>query len=637
MISTRLTGRRAITAAFLLVLFAALALAGFTQPAHADSGDKISKYDISYVVEPDGTVQVKETIDYEFSGGSRHGIYRNLAIRGPYPGNDNKDREYQIDNFAVSSPTGASTAFKKTVTQSDGGRSATAQYQIGSANQYVDSAETYVLTYDIKGALNPQKNADTEFFWNATGNGWDAQINNVSIDVTVPGGPQKIKCVQGPQGSTQACETAEVQGDKAVFFAAGGDSSASYGVTFDVAINPSKVDATPILVDRATWLNQHGFTLTNGIIGAIGVILVGVFGARTSRRMRDQRFTGVPPGVVPSKRELAAGGGIGVITDKGDIHPPVAFSPPKGMSPAEAAELMGGNTASEALPATVLDLAYRGVIRIHEDPTNGSEPGYIELVDASKATAAHERLLVDGMFPYGNPGEVCQLSAPTAGEPNKFYDGYVAMNGAVRTTVLDQKLYRPNDRYTRKSIRGLGVFLLAAGIIGSIWASSAHPTLVLWLVAAAVAGVVLLAIATKAKGSGLTATGRARLDQIEGFRTYLGTAEADQLRFEEGEDIFSRYLPWAVIFDMTERWSKICATLIEQGRIPAQPDWYIGNYSGFMAIAMISSLNSSISQAAAPPPSVNSGGGGGGFGGGSGFGGGGFSGGGGGGGGGGSW
>ncbi len=632
--STRLTGRRAITAAFLLVLFSAMALAGFARPANADSGDKISKYDISYTVETDGTVHVKETIDYEFSGGSRHGIYRNLLVRGKY--NNDKDREYQVDNFAVSSPTGASTAYKKTVTDSDGGRTAMAQYQIGSANQYVDGAETYVLTYDIKGALNPQKSADTEFFWNATGNAWNAQINNVSIDVTVPGGPQQIKCVQGPQGSTQPCETSEVQGDKAVFFAAGGDSSSSYGVTFDVGIDAAKVNATPILVDRATWLNQHGFTTTNGILGAIGIILIGVFGTRTSRRLRDQRYTGVPPGVVPSERELAAGGGIGVVTDKGDINPPVAFSPPKGMSPAEAAELMGDKAASDALPATILDLAYRGAIRIHADSDRASEPGYIQLVDESKATAVHEHELLDGMFPSHNPGETCQLSAPTAGEENKFYGGFVAMRTAVASSVEAQNLYRLGDRPVRKSLRGMGGFLVVAGAIGAIWAGSSHPMLVVWLVAAVIAGLALLVVSALAKGSALTATGRARLDQIEGFRTYLGTAEADQLRFEEGEDIFSRYLPWAVIFDMTERWSKICATLIEQGRIPAQPDWYIGNYNGLMAIAMISSLNSSISQAAAPPPSASSGGGGG-FGGGSGFGGGGFSGGGGGGGGGGSW
>ena len=40
-----------------------------------------------------------------------------------------------------------------------------------------------------------------------------------------------------------------------------------------------------------------------------------------------------------------------------------------------------------------------------------------------------------------------------------------------------------------------------------------------------------------------TADGTAVLAQSLGFRRYLATAEANQLRFEEGEDIFSRYLP----------------------------------------------------------------------------------------------
>ena len=65
-----------------------------------------------------------------------------------------------------------------------------------------------------------------------------------------------------------------------------------------------------------------------------------------------------------------------------------------------------------------------------------------------------------------------------------------------------------------------------------------------------------------------TAEGRAVCDQVEGFKTYLATAEADQLKFEEGEDIFSKYLPWAIIFELADRWAKICADLVAMGRLP---------------------------------------------------------------------
>jgi hypothetical protein len=75
------------------------------------------------------------------------------------------------------------------------------------------------------------------------------------------------------------------------------------------------------------------------------------------------------------------------------------------------------------------------------------------------------------------------------------------------------------------------------------------------------------------------AEGRAICDQVEGFRSYLATAEADQLNSEEDEDIFSKCLPWAIIFELADLWAKICADMVAMGRLPNEtPYWYIGNY-----------------------------------------------------------
>ena len=91
--------------------------------------------------------------------------------------------------------------------------------------------------------------------------------------------------------------------------------------------------------------------------------------------------------------------------------------------------------------------------------------------------------------------------------------------------------------------------------------------------------ITLAVIRAKLKRGQRTAEGRAVCDQVEGFKTYLATAEADQLKFEEGEDIFSKYLPWAIIFELADRWAKICGDLVAMGRLPnATPYWYIGNY-----------------------------------------------------------
>jgi uncharacterized membrane protein len=58
-----------------------------------------------------------------------------------------------------------------------------------------------------------------------------------------------------------------------------------------------------------------------------------------------------------------------------------------------------------------------------------------------------------------------------------------------------------------------------------------------------------------------TAKGSAMLARVLGFRTYLHTAEAEQLRFEERTDVFSRYLPYAIVFGDAERWAKAFAAL----------------------------------------------------------------------------
>ena len=89
---------------------------------------------------------------------------------------------------------------------------------------------------------------------------------------------------------------------------------------------------------------------------------------------------------------------------------------------------------------------------------------------------------------------------------------------------------------------------------------------VLWILVPLLPIVItMLVIRFKLRRGQRTADGRAVCDQVEGFKTYLATAEADQLRFEEGEDIFSRYLPWAIAFELADRWAKICGDLVRDG------------------------------------------------------------------------
>ena len=64
-----------------------------------------------------------------------------------------------------------------------------------------------------------------------------------------------------------------------------------------------------------------------------------------------------------------------------------------------------------------------------------------------------------------------------------------------------------------------------------------------------------------------TAYGSALRVQALGFKTYLATAEANQFTFEQAAGIFSRYLPYALIFGVAQHWTKVFADLALQAKI----------------------------------------------------------------------
>ncbi len=380
-----------ITRAGTLVLLVIVAIstlpAGPSAPA--TGRDRIAAYDFQYVVDPDGTVHVTETIDYVFGAGGNHGIIRELLTRTPY--DEDRDRRYVIENFMVSSPTGASTEVLLSHRSSTDHRTEYAEYRIGAVTETVDPAETYVLSYDVVGALNAQE-GDTELYWNTTGNRWAAQIDQVTVTVTVPGGARQIGCWVGPAGSNTPCEQAAVVDGKATFAAFGSDAGYGWGVTIAVGMDAAGVSVETILVDAPTYFSASGFTPGPLIAGAGILLLIAAYGIWARRASRDLRFAGVPPGVIPDDAARPTGGGRPkVVTEDGSITPPVAFSPPKGVSPPEAGYLRKGSPGADQLAATILDLAQRGVLQV--GASNGGNR-VLTLVDWSKATRPHETALL---------------------------------------------------------------------------------------------------------------------------------------------------------------------------------------------------------------------------------------------------
>ncbi len=132
-----------------------------------------------------------------------------------------------------------------------------------------------------------------------------------------------------------------------------------------------------------------------------------------------------------------------------------------------------------------------------------------------------------------------------------------------------------------------------------------------------------------------TPAGRQIMDQIEGFKMYLDTAEQDRLdRMQSPQltpEVFESFLPYAFALGVENSWCKRFERELPEEMEKSggyHPGWYSGRLSGVSALGHLgnnfnSSFSSAISSASSPPGSSSGSGGGGSSGGGGGGGGGG--------------
>ncbi|HEY3509712.1 MAG TPA: DUF2207 domain-containing protein [Kribbella sp.] len=591
-------------------LFVAVAAGVPAAAAPAEYGDEIETFAVNYRVSADGVLHVTESIDYKFAGTGRHGIYRDLVIREPYADDRSKDQKYVVSNISVSSPD-APDQFTTSTTKANGDRDQALRIKIGSKDRTIWGDEaTYLISYDVRGAL--RHFADhSELYWDATGSQWDAEMAKTTVRVQVPEGVQKVACYSGLPGSTRECDSASVNGGVGQFSTE--DLASGNQLTIVAGIKPGVVqNDTPIVVGPPNWLERNSLSWL-AVAGAAVATLLGIGGAVLYRRLgvRDQRYAGLPPGALPPDGATAP-----IAKDTlSDAQLPVAFAPPA--VPVGEATLMIDPAANDSVvAATMIDLAVRGAVRL-ENPEAGARKAV--LVDQEVASTAYEKTLLKGLFPTMEAGSERLLQRPEAG------DNKVAESAARTVLELWQQVGARGWYLKLPAASGYGDGTVVVGVFA---------TIVLCLIAVVLArlgGVVtgarvfMLLVAGSAllvpvwmwvhgvRRGRRSAAGRAIADQVLGFRMYLTTAEADQLRFEEGEDIFSRYLPWAIAFGTANRWQRVCAELVEAGRLTPDPVWYVGTrpyyYSNWLASSMSQSVQTTFSQPPAPASAAGSGGG----------------------------
>jgi uncharacterized membrane protein YgcG len=580
---------------------------GLAPSAAAASTDSYDSWDVTATLGTDGTVAVTETFTLRFGSGSgRHGAERTLITREPDP-DTGQDMLFPVDQISAQSLTPGVSGQLDVSQQRTSAREQYVRIRIGDPDRTVSAqTATYRLSYRIGGLMRASTGFD-ELYWDLTGSSLPP-INNFTAAVTVPGGAQAVFCSVAVPGSSSACDTAAPDSSGVARFA---QASIAEGelATVSVKVAAGLVSPnTPIFAENgataeartAAWV-QGGSAVAGAGVGVAGWLFV-------RRRTGDERFLDLPPGVLPTS------GGTGQVgRNPRDLQVPVSFSPPR-LPLAEAGLLLDGAPDVRHTTATLVGLAVAGAIRLRSE-----EPPEARLVDESRAPDEPSSKLLRRLFPNG--AQVADLAAA-----GSLTQADHSLAKAARRTANEQHWFLPAVGASTLSV----AFLVAAGIgVGAFYLFGGL-ALLAWPLGLAVIATWLL-VQRQLAVPRRSAVGRALTDRVEGFRTYIATAEANQLQFEEGEDIYSRYLPWAILFGLAERWTKVCEELVAMGRLnDLAPSWYYGSSWDLHLMAwQLNSMGHHIETAVAPPPPS--------FSSDSGFGSGGFSGGGGGGGGGGSW
>lgn len=582
---------RWLAALAVLLLTGWLAVSG-ASVARAESADVFDRFDLVANVTADGIVEVTETITLRFGSSSgRHGLERTLITREP--DGEEFDVVYRVTDVAVTSEAGVSSRLDLSDQQAeeDSARTTYLRIRVGDPDETItaDSA-TYVLTYRVAGLLRSSGGYD-ELYWDLTGSSMPP-IRAATARITVPGGAQNVFCSVATPGSYGACASAEAGKDGIAEFAAQNIRKGQL-LTVSVQIKPGLLtNNTPIRVENADLENRRlgAYAFGGSVAAAALVPFIGWFYLR--RRSSDRRFDGLPPGVLPAPGQEAR-----EVRNDPRLEIPVSFAPPR-LSVAEAGLLLDGRTETRDTTATLVALAVAGAIRLSSE--NGPQA---TLVDRGRAPDESSRILLKSLFSKkADPGESLDLAGST-----RLAKGHEKLGSAALEAARAGGWYAREPAVGGSSsfrLGGLFFPVLTGIIVGSVFFGAG-----LLLIAPLLLAVVITVavVRSKLKPGQRSGVGRALTDQVEGFRTYLATAEAEQLQFEEGEDIFSKYLPWAIIFDLTDRWTRVCQRLVELGRIPdITPAWfYGGTWDPYTFSSQVNTFDSSVSSSiAAAAPSL---------------------------------
>jgi len=509
----------------------------------------INDFHVTYQINPDATVIVKEIITYDFEGVDRHGIFRTIKNRHPQAASAwYKNRIIDIKIQRVLKD-GKPEPFEVTTGFTD------IEIKVGDPDVTTSGQHVYQIEYQLVGALSYGPSG-AEFYFNVTGNEWPVVIENTKATVYSRALTGTSSCYAGVVGSTNRCDenlplTGLVSFSQTQLLP-------GEGLTIATAFDKPLV-ANVILEKNRLELVLFIF---------IPLVLLGmtVIVYRFKRKNLNRR-------------------------------PVIAqYEPFPYVLPMYTGVLIDGRLDSRDISAGILYLAQQGYIKIWytKEKIFGLFTTHDYEVTLLKIGAKEESRFQDTLLRLLFLDLTVVGSTVTLGalKQNSIQRQLNAAEIIKLRTALTEDLRR--DGFFETPLSGIKMGKIFAWTTIS-WVVSLFVVSLFFGTLYNVAGfLVTFILVTVVVTLVLVSSRRSKLgfeaqNHLKGFKLFLSVTDKERFEFHnappKNAELFMKYLPYAVALGVEKKWVEVFADI----SIPP-PDWYGGNINTFSAAAFTSDL-----------------------------------------------
>jgi uncharacterized membrane protein YgcG len=525
----------------------------------AKAEENIQGYYTDIVINKDASVDIVETIEYNFGEKWKHGIFRIIPIK--YLTAKNNWRKIRVSNLNVLLDN-KDVKYKK----SKQGRNL--NIRIGDANKTITGQHEYKISYTVKGSLNYFPGYD-ELYWNVVGSEWEVPVEKSVTKISAPK-IIKSKCFQGVYGSLDECTT---------------KSSSGESIVFEFKPLQPEEEATVVIgiqkgiIDKLTVGERIGWFLMDNWVLFLPVITLFWAGRRWWKYGRDPEGQGT---IIPY------------------------YDTPNKLSVAESSVVMYNGLRSKDISAMIIQLAVKGFIKIKQAKEGKvfKHTKYIfykseKYKNKNNKLTDEEEFLFKALFEFGDDEKVT-----TDNLKDKFYKKVSALQSQSLTAVK-------NRNYLPKKLKYNGITLVIVGVVQMILLALSASLFGSMAVFSGVMNLVILVFFAFFMGH-RTKEGVIAKEKLLGLKLYLETAEKDRIKFHnapsKNPQQFEKLLPYAMIFGVEKEWAEQFKNMYNE-----PPDWYQGtNGQVFNSVVLANSLSSfnkiTSGSVASAPSSASSGG-----------------------------